>query len=177
MIRKNSLKEVISILKNGGVGVLETDTLYGLVGSVFNKKTILRIYHLKKRDLKKPFIILINDLNDLKKFQVKIDKRQKNFLKRIWPGEFSVIFKCPFKKFFYLHRGRESLAFRIPAKRNLRKILKEVGPLVAPSANLEGKKPATTLKEAYFYFKDKVDFYYGQKDLKNRPSLLIEIKR
>ncbi len=177
MIKKFSLKEIIFILKKGGVGVLATDTLYGLVGSAFNKKTVSRIYFLKKRNLKKPFIILIADLNDLKKFHIKIDLRIKEFLKKNWPGKVSVILNCPLKKFYYLHRGKKSLAFRVPADKKLRKILRQTGPLVAPSANLENKKPAFNLKEAYSYFQNKVDFYYGQKELKNKPSLLIEIKR
>ena len=36
--------ETISILKKGGIGVMPTDTIYGLVGSALNKKTIKRIY-------------------------------------------------------------------------------------------------------------------------------------
>jgi len=41
-------EEIIKILKNDGVGVMPTDTLYGLVGSAFSKRAIDRIYKLKK---------------------------------------------------------------------------------------------------------------------------------
>lgn len=42
--------DVIKILKSGGVGVLLTDTLYGLVGQALNKKTVSRIYEIKGRN-------------------------------------------------------------------------------------------------------------------------------
>ena len=44
-------KIIIKILKNGGVGVMPTDTLYGLVGSAFSKQAIERIYKIKNRDV------------------------------------------------------------------------------------------------------------------------------
>ena len=42
------LEEIIKILKQGGVGIILTDTLYGLVGGAFSKKAIDRIYKIKK---------------------------------------------------------------------------------------------------------------------------------
>ena len=41
-------KEIIKILKNGGIGVIPTDTIYGLVGSAFSKIAVERIYKIKK---------------------------------------------------------------------------------------------------------------------------------
>ncbi len=45
--------EIIKILKSGGVGVLRTDTLYGLVGSALSHDTVERIYNIKNRNPKK----------------------------------------------------------------------------------------------------------------------------
>ncbi len=51
--------EIEKILKSGGIGVIPTDTIYGLVGSALNKKAVRRIYQLRQRNPKKPLIILI----------------------------------------------------------------------------------------------------------------------
>ena len=56
---KKDLDNIIKILKSGGVGVMPTDTLYGLVGSAFSKEAVKRIYKIKNRDKKKKLIILI----------------------------------------------------------------------------------------------------------------------
>ncbi|MEK7522400.1 MAG: Sua5/YciO/YrdC/YwlC family protein [Patescibacteria group bacterium] len=56
--------KLAEILKNGGIGVIPTDTIYGIVGSALNKKTVERIYKLRRRNLKKPMIVLIGSIND-----------------------------------------------------------------------------------------------------------------
>ena len=175
---------VIKTIKNGRIGVLPTDTIYGLVGSALSPKTVERIYHLRKRNPKKPMIILIGSINDLAKFKIAIDQKTKRMLNRFWPGKVSIILPCLSRKFEYLHRGTKTLAFRIPAD-DLRKLLSKTGPLVAPSANPEAKKPAETIKEAKKYFgsvrrlrpeENKVDFYHDAGNLKSKPSTVISIE-
>lgn len=155
---------------------MPTDTLYGIVGSALNKKAVARIYKLRKRNLRKPMIILISSLSDLRRFGIKPDFRTTKILQTLWPGKVSVVLTCGSKKFSYLHRGKKSLAFRLPASKNLRKILDKTGPLVAPSANLEGKPPAKTIKEAKKYFGDKVDFYVNAGKIDSAPSTLVGFK-
>jgi len=165
------------ILKNGGVGIIPTDTIYGIVGSALNKKTVERIYKLRKRNLKKPMIILIGSINDLKLFGIKIEPKTKRILSKIWPNKVSVILPCKNKKFTYLHRGANSLAFRFPKNKKLISFLKKTGPLVAPSANWEGNDPAKTIKEAIKYFKGGIEFYIDLGAKKSAPSTLIEINK
>lgn len=172
---------------------MPTDTIYGLVGQALKQKTVSRIYKVRHRNPKKPMIILIGSLSDLSCFGVKINARIKNLLNKIWPirpfdkiqgkqtqGRLvavSVILPCQLKKFAYLHRGTKTLAFRLPAVKNLRLLLCATGPLVAPSANPEGKKPAKNIKEAQKYFGKQADFYLNEGTLYRAPSTLIEIVR
>lgn len=174
--RELSWKKAALLLKEGAIGVIPTDTLYGICTSAFKKESVEKIYKLKKRNTKKPCIILISSFDDLKKFKVGLTKRQKEYLKKIWPSSISVILKCPSKKFSYLHRGTKTLAFRLPKDKRILKILKISGPLVAPSANIEGERPATTIKEAKRYFKNKV-FYLEGGILKGKPSTLIDLTK
>lgn len=167
---------IVTILKSGGVAILPTDTLYGIVGSALSRKAVARIYRIRRRNPKKPMIILISDMKDLEIFRIKLHSRVKKKLRELWPGKVSIIFSCPYRKFSYLHRGTKTLAFRLPATRSLRSLLKKTGPLVAPSANLEGKPPAKTITEAKKYFGNKVDFYLDQGRKEKRPSSLITLK-
>lgn len=169
------MKEEINILKKGGIGVLATDTLYGIVGSALSPKAVRRIYAVKGRDDKKPFIILIASLNDLKKFSVRLTTEQKRFLAKEWPGPVSIILPCKPKKFEYLHRGTESLAFRIPRSKRLIELLKKTGPLVAPSANPQGLTPAKNITVARDYFEDSVDFYIPTGTKEGKPSRIVSL--
>jgi len=171
-LRTNSSN--INSIKNGGIGIMATDTLYGLVGTALNEKTVGRIYQLKKRRPDKPFIILISDTKELSLFDIQLEPQMRQRLVEYWPGQVSVILPCKSKKFEYLHRGSQTLAFRLPAKQTLRKLLAKTGPLVAPSANPEGMDPAANLKQAKQYFGNKVDFYIRGKT-STKPSKIIRL--
>ncbi len=172
--------KIIQILKNGGVGILPTDTLYGLVGLALNKKAVERIYEVKKRSEKKPFIILISKVKDLKLFGVELGQKEKKIIKEDWPGPVSIILECPtlLTEMSYLRPLNSTLAFRMPKPKWLRKLLKKTGPLVAPTANPEGANPAENIAQAKAYFKDSkdsVDFYVDGGELKGQPSTLIAL--
>ena len=156
-------KNIVEILKNDGVGVMPTDTIYGLVGRASSKKAIARIYKIKNRDKKKKLIVLISSVNDLNGFKVKINEHQAKILEKFWPGKVSIIIN--------------NTAFRMPAKKSLLEILRETGPLVAPSANREGLTPAENIKQAKKYFGDEIDFYLSGGTLKREPSVLMKLNK
>lgn len=165
-----------SLLRRGGVGIVPTDTVYGILGSAIRKETVERIYVLRKRNPDKPFIILIASKGDIARFGVKLSSRNEKILERLWPGKVSVILPCVAKKLAYLHRGKNQLAFRLPENASLRALLKKTGPLVAPSANIEGEPVALTIKEAKDYFGKTVDFYVNGGKLISPPSTLVMLE-
>lgn len=172
-------KNIINIsklIRCNKIGVIPTDTIYGIVASAWSKKTVSRAYKTLKRDSKKPFIILVSSIEDLALFKVKIDNATKNILEKLWPGKVSVVLPVTSKRFQYLHRGTKTLAFRVPKKPSLIKILKYAGPLISTSANPQGLKPAATITEAKKYFGDGVDFYIDGGKIRSLPSTLVEIK-
>lgn len=170
------------VLVAGGVGVMPTDTLYGIVGAALRPRAVRRIYRLRRRDLRKPMIILIGSVHDAARFGVRLDRTTAKILKKIWPGKVSVVLPiaprhaAAIKKFKYLHRGGRTLAFRLPRPARLRALLQKSGPLVAPTANLEGRPPAKTIAAAKKYFGDRVDFYMDSGRRDARPSTLAEIR-
>ncbi|MFM2357734.1 MAG: hypothetical protein RJA61_471 [Candidatus Parcubacteria bacterium] len=173
----NELKKKIL---GGGIAVIPTDTLYGLVAQALNMEVVSKIYSLKKRSPDKPFIILISSLTDVEQFGISLDLETKKILETYWPGKVSVILPISNleaqKRYEYLHRGTNSLAFRLPNKADLISLLKETGPLIAPSANPQAEKPAETIGEAQNYFKHEVDIYMDGGILQGEPSTLVEIK-
>lgn len=157
------------------ITVIPTDTIYGIVGSALFPEIVERIYQLRKRTPIKPMIILISSIDDIKKFNIRLTHKQKKVLSKLWPNPISVILSCPSEKFLYLHRGTKTLAFRMPKKDSLLKLLQRIGPLVAPSANFEGEMPAKNIEEARKYFGNEVD-YIDEGVLISEPSTLIQFE-
>jgi len=214
------------LLKEGAIGVIPTDTIYGICTSAFNRKSVEKVYKLRKRNPKKPCIILISSFDDLEKFNVSLNSWQRKILEKLWPGKISVILspridtekdtqinadkntqidaeticvdprnKYPRKSAYknnicvdprdnnprksayeYLHRGTNSLSFRLVKNKLILNILKISGPLIAPSANWEGYEPAKNIKEAKRYFGNKV-FYLDRGNLISKPSTLIDLRK
>lgn len=161
----------------GEVGVMPSDTLYGLMGSALNQSSVERIYKLRRRDTKKPMIILLASAKDLQRFGIRPSQAVRKVLRRYWPGAVSVVLPCRGRRFAYLHRGGETLAFRVPQHLALVKLLIKTGPLVAPSANWAGEPQAETVRAARKYFGGGVDFYVDVGKLSGKPSTLIKLDK
>ena len=168
-------KNLLKILKEGKIAVAPTDTIYGILGRAENGTTVEKIYELRRRSPQKPCIILIGKENELALFEIKLSDKQKSNLKKYWPGAVSIILDCSKNSFSYLHRGTKTLAFRMPASKELRNLLMATGPLIAPSANTEGKPPAKNIKEAEKYFGDSVDLYVDGGEIQGNASKVVRL--
>ncbi len=174
-LSSTTLQQLAKQLKNGSIAVIPTDTQYGIVTSAIQQSSVDKIYQLRKRSTDKPLIILISSINDIKDFGISIDPNQESILKKFWPNPISIIIPSPNPELEYLHRGKKSLAFRLPKTDWLINLLKISGPLVAPSTNFEGEKPASNIDEAEQYFKDQIDFYLDDGDKTGRSSTIIKL--
>jgi L-threonylcarbamoyladenylate synthase len=162
-------------IRNGAVGVLATDTLYGLVGTALFPDVVNRIYQLKRRNVHKPLIILVSDVEQMKYFGVELSKDILRAVRTYWPGRYSIVFKTSQPdRFDYLTRGTGTLCFRMPDRADLFELIDLAGPIVAPSANPEGQPPAKTIAEARIYFGEQVDFYCDAGLIDREPSIVVE---
>ena len=173
-IDKNNINAISENLLSGAVSIMPSDTVYGIFACATNTSAVERIYSIKKRDLNKPFIVLISDISDLELFGIEVSGYQSKFVNKYWPGPLSMIFDCKNPEFEYLHRGTNSLAIRMPKDDWLLNILRETGPLVAPSANLQDVPTVKNIGEAVEIFGDLVDFYVDGGEIIGVPSTLVK---
>jgi L-threonylcarbamoyladenylate synthase len=164
--------EIVALVQKGGVGVLRTDTLYGLVARAADEAAVERVYSIKGRTSAKPPIVLVASPDQL---MDTYDGSVLTRLKTLWPGKNSVILPAPTAP-KWLVRSGDSLAYRMPDNKDLRDLLLATGPLIAPSANPEGEPPAADYNDAQEYFGDEVDFYVDQgRVIDNTPSKLYRL--
>lgn len=165
--------DIIDAIAAGEVGVIPTDTLYGLVGSALDPDAVSRIYELKRRNPDKPLIVLIADVEDVERFGVVLSAELREQLERYWPGPYSIVLPTIDDTFSYLDRGTRTIAFRLPDDEELRDLLRQTGPLVAPSANVEGDAPARTISHARAYFGSDAAFYVDGGEIDREPSTVM----
>jgi L-threonylcarbamoyladenylate synthase len=165
-------KQLIPLLRGGKVGVLPTDTVYGLVCDAKNVDAVEHLYRLKSRE-HKPGVVIAASIDQLVDLGMKA--RYLKAVEQYWPNPLTVIIPTSFE-LTYLHRGKGSLAVRIPSDPAVHDLLVQTGPLLTTSANHPGEPEASTITKAKAYFDDEVDFYVDGGDLRDRnPSTIIKV--
>jgi L-threonylcarbamoyladenylate synthase len=154
----------------GSVGVIPTDTVYGVVARAEDEAAAERLYNLKKRE-SKPGSIIAARIEQLEALGLK--RRYLKAVESYWPGAVSVVIPCADPSLKYLHQGAMSLAVRIPDDPELRNLLQKTGPLLTSSDNPPNEPTANTIQEAKGYFGDNVDFYRDGGDLSNHYASTI----
>lgn len=146
---------ILQALKAGGVVVMRTDTVYGLVASALSPDAVNKLYKIKGRD-NKPGTIIAANIMQLA--YLGLDKLSLNQAEKYWPGPNSIVLPAP-QAHSYLHFGLNSLAVRIPDNQPLVDLLLQSGPLVTTSANLPGKPIVENINEAIQILGKGVDLY------------------
>jgi tRNA threonylcarbamoyl adenosine modification protein (Sua5/YciO/YrdC/YwlC family) len=159
--------ELARLLKAGNIGVLPTDTVYGLVARAADPVAVERLYAAKQRE-SKPGTLIAASIDQLVELGIK--RRYLTAVEKYWPGRVSI--EIP-HTIAYLSRDTGHSAFRIVDNPALVALLNEVGPLETTSANLPGEPVANTIAEAQAYFGDYVDFYMDGGDLSERKSSTV----
>lgn len=134
------------LLLDDQVIAVPTETVYGLAASIYSEKGIRKIFNLKKRSLSNPLIIHISQYNQFKNLTSISNKEIEKIIEAFWPGPLTIIAPAKVDQVSATIRANfATVAIRMPKHPDLQKLIDEVGPIVAPSANLSGK-PSSTKK-------------------------------
>jgi len=173
------LKKIIVLVKKGKILVLPTDTVYGLICDASSKKSIEKIFKIKKRPKTKALPVFIKNIKEAKKLAC-INKNQEKLLKKVWPGKVTVILKRKDYLPKIIFANQKTIGLRIPKQRLIKDLLEKTNlPLIGTSANLSGQPASTKIKKIIFQFKNKKnqpDFIFSVGDLKSsKPSTIIDL--
>lgn len=158
-----------AILAGGAVGVMPTDTIYGLVASARDADAVAKLYRLKERE-RKPGTVIAASAEQL--VELGVDEMTIRLLSPLWPAPLSVEVTIG-DHLTHIHQGTGHGAFRVVADETVRALLAKTGPLLTTSANMPGMEPAGNLTEAQGYFGGSVDFYVDGGEVRNRPPSTV----
>jgi L-threonylcarbamoyladenylate synthase len=147
------------MLKDDGIVVIPTETVYGLGGNAININSINKIYSLKKRPKNDPLICHTDSLDKILKHVNKIPETAYKLAEKFWPGPMTIIFE---KKNIIPNLTTSNLntvAFRIPKKKITLELFKSLNfPVAAPSANIFGYISPTSIEHVHKNFSNGIDY-------------------
>jgi L-threonylcarbamoyladenylate synthase len=179
-INKYDLDSIVRILKQGGVIVYPTDTIYGLGCLASNSKAIKKIKAIKKREASKPLLVLVSSLAMVKKY-CHLSRNKELVLKDIWQEArpTSVILEHRNLLSKELVDKHDGLAVRLPKSDFLLKIVRRIKePLVSTSFNLSGEPVLNRVDNLHFNWSknEAPNLIVDGGVLKNKASKLLDLR-
>lgn len=168
------IEKASRIVRDGGIVVFPTDTVYGIGCDPYSKKSVDRIYQIKGRSREKPFPILAHSIDAASKI-AEFDKDSKKIADMFWPGPLTLILKLSDKKLKETLNLKEKIAIRVPDNQCLLNLLKGTEFLVGTSANISGEGPFSKSEECHQRVQDYDVFLDGGDIEAGGESTILEI--
>ncbi|ACA44557.1 threonylcarbamoyl-AMP synthase [Clostridium botulinum] len=146
-IDEHVISEAGDILRQGGLVVFPTETVYGLGANALDKNAVKGIFEAKGRPQDNPLIVHISKIKDIDELVKKIPPIAEKLMDKFWPGPMTIILK---KKDIIPNEtsaGLDSIGIRMPSNKIAMELISMAGvPIAAPSANLSGKPSPTDIE-------------------------------
>ena len=160
------IEQCLLVLRNGGIILYPTDTIWGIGCDATNKKAVERIFQLKNRSDEKAMIVLVADESDVLKHVANTDLRVFDYLKQK-QQPVTVVYDGAIGLAENLVGKDGSVAIRICNDTFCKHLIKRFRkPIVSTSANFSGQPTARFFSEITGEIKDAVDYVvkYRQED-------------
>ena len=140
------IQKAASAISNGAIVIFPTDTVYGLGCNPYNRKAVLSVYEIKKREKTKPFPVIGYSKKEIETI-AEFNPLEEKIAEKFWPGPITLILKVKDKEIQKSLELDEKIAVRVPNNQCVLALLKECKLLVATSANISGTASFNDPKE------------------------------
>lgn len=159
-LNEKVIREVIEVLKNDGLVIFPTDTVYGVGCDLQSQKGLKNLAQLKGIKIEKAeFSFLTDSLSNLSEYVSQIDTSTFKILKKALPGPFTFILEGS-SKLPKPFKNKRTVGIRIPDNKIILSIIKELGNPIAITSIKDANKIVeytTDPEEIYDLWKHKVD--------------------
>lgn len=155
----SKLKVAGEIIKQGGLVLFPTETVYGLGANGLDEDAVKKIYIAKGRKQDNPLILHVSNFDMVSKIAKDISDIEYTLMKTFWPGPFTIILNRTKIVPDIVTAGLDTVGVRMPSGEIARALISyaEV-PIAAPSANISGRPSGTNISDIFEELSDKVDY-------------------
>jgi len=150
------IDRVSNFLKEGSIGIIPSDTVYGIACLAEDPEAVSRLVEIKRRAAHKPFPVQVGRLEDAERIAF-LDRPPANWLaEAFWPGPLTIVLEK--KEVSLPFQDEKSIGVRMPNHPLCLQIIREAGIIVLPSANLPGELAPRSIGEIDEKITSAVDF-------------------
>lgn len=178
-IEWRKIQQVADILKDGGIIIYPTDTIYGLGCDINNQKAVEKICRLRNLDYKTANLSFIcKDIGQISQYTKTLDNQTFKVLKRNLPGAFTFILPSNNEVPKLFKNKKRTVGVRVPDHAVPLAIVEELGrPILTTSLRSDDEilEYFTDPQQIYEDFKDKVDVFIDSGYGSNMPSTVVNL--
>lgn len=158
-VRLDKLESVANCIRNGGLVVFPTETVYGIGANALDKEAVANIFKAKGRPSDNPLIVHISNMEMLNGLVSSVNSVEQALINTFWPGPLTVIFPKKDVLPDNVTCGLDTVGIRMPQNNIALKLIElSKTPIAAPSANISGRPSGTDISDIYLELKEKVDY-------------------
>ena len=165
------IKKASEIIRNNGIVIYPTETVYGIGANIFSNTALEKVFAIKKRDKDKPVSVAVSDFKMMEDL-VYIGKNERLFIEKFLPGPVTVVLKKKDLVPDMLTSGSELVGIRFPAHETTIKLIQLAGvPITSTSANFSGEAPPRRVDE----IRVSADYIIDGGECKGEPSTVVDL--
>ncbi len=169
------INKAVEVLKNGGVIIYPTDTVYGIGCDIFNKQALERIFSIKNESTEKLFSFICSDLKDISKY-ARVSDYAYRTMKHLLPGPYTFILPAAKLVPKTLWSKRKTVGIRVPNYNVTLTLVKELGnPIISTSATNRKGEVLLDPNEIRAIFNSHVDLMLASTGINSTPSSVIDL--
>ena len=171
------INKAVKVLKEGGIIIYPTDTVYGIGCDIFNKEALQRIFTIKNDGITKLFSFVCSDLKDIAKY-AKVSDYAYRMMKRLLPGPYTFILPAAKQVPKMLWTKRKTVGIRVPKHPLALKLVAELGnPIISTSTTNRKGKLILDPAEIKNIFGSQVELMLSQGALNGKLSSIVDLSR
>lgn len=169
------INKAVEVLREGGVIIYPTDTVYGFGCDIFNKEALERIYFIKNEAGTKLFSFICSDLKDISKY-AKVSDYAYRVMKKLLPGPYTFVLPTAREVPKKLWTKRKTVGIRIPDHQVAITLAKELGhPIISTSVTNRKGEILYEPFEIKIVFNSSVDLMLSTGALNGKPSTIVDL--
>ncbi len=167
--------KAVEVMRNGGVVIYPTDTVYGIGCDIYNSEALERILSIKGDTMTKFLSFIVPDLKDISKYAKVSDKAFK-IIKRAIPGPYTFILPASKEVPKKLWSKRNTVGIRVPDNKIALMLAKELGnPIFSTSVTNRKGEIIIDPTEIKISMQNQVDLMLSQGILPNKVSTVVDL--
>jgi tRNA threonylcarbamoyl adenosine modification protein (Sua5/YciO/YrdC/YwlC family) len=169
------INKAVEVMKNGGVIIYPTDTVYGFGCDIFNKAALQRIYNIKNEAGTKLYSFICSDLKDISKY-AKVSNFAYKSMRKLLPGPYTFVLPSSKEVPKKLWTKRKTVGIRIPDHQIALTLAKEMGnPIISTSVTTRKGDLLYEPYEIKTIFNISVDLMLSAGALTGEPSSIVDL--